>query len=156
MRIVGGTVARGAIIRRSVAAAACGCSRTTDRSSSSPTTPRTPTRHCPPRTPLAAARHCPPRTKRWCRTPPPAPPDFNVNWQSIFWADPCAQCSYFNIDIGGRGCVRRWLPPSDRADKKLLNWQNFVHQRSRVKALVPLRSSCWRFDFDDIDGQHCT
>ena len=35
--------------------------------------------------------------------PPPAPPDFNVDWQNIFRAEPSAQCSYFNIEIGGAG-----------------------------------------------------
>ena len=70
---------------------------------------------------------------------PPPLPRISMSTGNIFQADPSAQWVYVNIELGGAGGTRRYLPRSDRADEKISNWQNFVHQRSRGKAAVHSR-----------------
>ena len=57
--------------------------------------------------------------------PPSAPPDFNVDWQNIFRAEPSAQCSYFNIEIGGAGGCTKMASASGSCERETFELAKF-------------------------------
>ena len=60
-----------------------------------------------------------------CRLDSPPPPDFNVDWQNIFRAEPSAQCNYFNIEIGGAGGCTKMASASGSCGREAFELAKF-------------------------------